>query len=325
MDIQSGEIRTILDQEYGLKMGKVLRRVEGINHVHVVTNSSQGQISVRYPKSLKKELSPADLDFEAAVTNFLCSQGFPVRCTIKTPSGQSYATTRSGTYISVFSFVPGKYPKEVTFKHVNAAARCLRALHDAGREFKPRDFSSNFLKTRFLSLQDRFNDTKNTLTKFRGHGILSAEKSRKLWLAKVNEIDESKLFQLDQEATLIHGDFNPGNFTFTNEEVVGIFDFEHAGYGSVYWDLGLLISHYWAYLLSHKPLCDVTAAVYAGYGLRSIEELEKVAIAIKVTALWLVSRIVAMKEQVANEAYWQWDVRHHNNLLEELFRQLKFD
>lgn len=209
--VPSGEIRKLLDEQYGLKMGKILRAHQGLSNYSVIANTSAGQITVRV--HMYDDLTPAKLALEARVIRFLHDAGLPVRAIIKTYDGRDRVKTSFGKPLTVFRFIAGDYLEEVEPSHLEEVGKTLKKLHQA-------------------------------------------------------------LGNFENQGQLIHGDFNPGNFVFTEGRISGIFDLEHVRAGAVTEDLATLLSHY-VFLLPNWSPRDIICAVlngYCGYNQKLVSE-----------------------------------------------------
>lgn len=150
--IPSGQIRTILDREYGIKMGKVQKKAQGLGNFLFFVSSSLGKIIIRVPKNNSSQLS--QLILEAAVSDLLWEKGIPVRRVIKTPAGEVGVTAEDGQLLTVFRFVAGEYPLAIKAAHLQEVGVVLSQLHTILANFEGRgqlihgDFNpGNFLFT----------------------------------------------------------------------------------------------------------------------------------------------------------------------------------
>jgi Ser/Thr protein kinase RdoA (MazF antagonist) len=286
----AGEIRQILDEQYGLKMGKVLRRLQGISNYGLVTSSNIGQLTIRISDS---SLLVAAIVLEDQVTSFLYSQGVPARTVVKTNTGAPYVVTSSGRVITVFRFIYGDYLKEVTPAEITKVGQFLESLHKAMAAFTGNKGQPLLFSGRLLEVHNSQIDP-----------------------PKIAVLNKDLLAAADQEPQLIHGDFNPGNFIFSGSQVSGVFDFEHTGQGSIYWDLATLSAH-WLFFLPHLSPLTILEALYSGYGLDSKQRLVATETT-KLMALWLWA-VCSSSVPNTDLAYYEGDTAYHKTRVEELF------
>lgn len=308
--IPSGALRRILDERYGIKMGKVLRRLEGMSNVHVIVNSSVGQISLRWSK--KGTLTLNDLDFEGEVTRFLDKAGLSVRCVIASSCGENYVTLSCDVLLVVFRFVPGHYLKIVEPANLQEAGRFLKKLHLAGVGFKSPQRSN-----RQLSLVGRYQLVAERLA---NKELPFTKAQFKSWSMLMAKVDRGGLDGLDKKIQLVHGDFNPGNFIFKNDEVSGVFDFEHSGFGHIYWDLGCLLAH-WSFFLADWPVTKIFDLVTKAYGLPS-KDRHDLANVVGLMSLWLATNIIINYETASNQNYWWAEVKYYERRATQIFKEL---
>jgi len=308
--IPSGALRQILDEKYGIKMGKVLRRLEGLSNSHVIVNSSVGQISLRTSK--KGTLTPADLGFEGEVTRFFDKTGLPVRCVIATSSGENYVTIPGGLLLVVFRFVPGQYLQTVNPENLQEAGRFLKKLHLAGVGFKSPQRSN-----RQLSLVGRYQLVAERLA---NKELPFTKAQFKSWSMLMAKVDRGGLDGLDKKIQLVHGDFNPGNFIFKNDEVSGVFDFEHSGFGNVAWDLGCLLAH-WSFFLAEWPVTKIFDLVVDSYELPS-KNRQDLANVVGLMSLWLATNIIINYKTAIDPNYWWGEVKYFERRSIEIFKEL---
>src|SRR3989338_8312653 len=130
--IPSGLLRQLLDQEYGIKMGKVQRRQSGLaNHTWIVS-TSVGKLVLRVPRGTA---AAPQLRLEAAVTRHLLAKGFPVRSQLQTYDGRDFVAVSGGQYLTVWRWLTGEYLSAVAPVHLVEAGRTLSVLHDTLTDF----------------------------------------------------------------------------------------------------------------------------------------------------------------------------------------------
>ena len=134
--IPSGEIRTILDEHYGIKLGKVQKVTARISNHVLIASSSLGKLVIRLPQGQKTDC--AEIDLEARVTSALIDSELPVRRIVKTYDGKNFVLAANGTPITVFKFISGKFLDKVERQHLEEAGKVLRQIHETLSNFENR-------------------------------------------------------------------------------------------------------------------------------------------------------------------------------------------
>jgi len=133
-------------------------------------------------------------------------------------------------------------------------------------------------------------------------------------------MDVEVLERLDRQQQLIHGDFNPGNFIFKNDEVSGVFDFEHSGFGNIAWDLGCLLAH-WSFFLSDWSVAKIFDLVTEGYKL-PLKERVALSNVVCLMSLWLATNVIINYETAPSQNYWWEEVGYYERRSGQIFKEL---
>jgi Ser/Thr protein kinase RdoA (MazF antagonist) len=207
--------------------------------------------------------SKEDIYFELDFLEYLFSSNIPVVSPIKGKSNQNHhvLTLDGKTHtIALFPFAKGQ-PIEIELDNCQAQSlgKIFARMHDASSNYK-----SSYSRFK-LNMENLIEEPLNFIEKYaRSYGLCD------LFFEKHKHTLKDALHQVpinEDTYGLIHGDPNPSNYHYCQEQGFTLYDFDHCGYGFRIHDLAVM------------KLCfpeGVFHSILSGYeSVRPLQDMEK--------------------------------------------------
>ncbi len=218
---------TNLISTYGLgKLNKMTGIPTGSVNTHYLLEFSKGNVVLKIDEA--KELP--DAERELTLLLFLRERGFRCPQPLIDCSGKYYHTYK-GKPLSLYSLLVGKSVTEtqLTTAQLEHVGQTLAALHLLSPGY-PKDEDNRFSVARVLSL---YQEMKERLPGYLRH--------------LTQMLDDEVLYQQQYQEDrlpkgIIHGDLFVDNLLFRKDKVIGVLDFEAAGYGKFIYDVATAVN-----------------------------------------------------------------------------------
>ncbi len=197
----------------------------------IATITDEGQFFLKQRNARYSD--PGQLAYDHSVIKHLARSGLPVVPPVKTPRGSRWLRRADKIY-ELYPFVEGSPFQEGDTEQMAAAGRLLGQWHEATRDFQP---TGHKPWPRYFSPADRLpeiQEARGLLEQGADTGNISARQAQGLidylqtqaQLA-IQQVPDERYWALPQ--VIIHGDWHPANFKFSDSQVAGIFDFDWVG------------------------------------------------------------------------------------------------
>lgn len=315
------QLKQIVEQNYDLKIGEITRLGQGFQNKQYLLQLESGDkatIRLTLPDSITKE----KLLKIAEIQVFLKQKDFPVKKIYKAKSGNFFLELESGYFLQVFSFIEGNWakPKELD-KYIQISGRFLAEFHNNLKN----DLKNIALEV--FSLNDYIADIKYRLVSFskipQKHQSLLNLNSDLSYLINSMKDDLHSLDSVNFDKnlyTFLHGDYQPGNYMFSNHEISGLYDFDFCIIGPIYFDIGFGITH-WNFTLSDREPDFVFQNFIKGYEeIKKLGNGEKKIIVdfVLITVIERISSCFYYFAKYANKEHWRKETSYYLARYEKL-------
>lgn len=213
-------------KEYGFKkVHKIEGISEGILNTNYLIEGDRGKFVLRI---LEGDREKEEEEKELSLLRSLYNNGFPCSYPLYTDNGTPFITYK-GKLLSLFSFVEGDKPKEITSNEVSEIGTSLAKfhLHSHGHSIKRLrmiDMDYFYRKIEDAPLKEILGEDYESLIDYYNYST---------------QIDYSHL-----PSGIIHNDIFPDNVFFKNGKISGLIDFNDSMNGPFIFDIAIIIN-YW--------------------------------------------------------------------------------
>jgi len=312
-------VKPFVEAKYNLKIKNLWVMAWGYNNIILLAQTDRGKVTIRFSQ---RERTGRDLEFESEVAQKLHQSGIPVRVPLVSEEGKLFYRISGGYALQVQTYLEGSSkPPKFLKSHLTSSAELLAQLHSVGRarefEYIDRSFDAGQV-VRESSL--RLTETKN----------IPAEFLREIgWKAFFIEVEDffdrfAEIWKRTRDTVrvgLVHGDFNPSNLVFDEEKVVGVLDFERAGWGPQIFDVGFAVAQWSFHNNRWSPLTvfDDFVESYTGVGRLESQELARM-----MTLLAVAERLGAaihFYEDYQKKSHWKNEMRYFMGKFEKFWAE----
>lgn len=275
-------------------------------------------VKISHPNKMRDE---EDIVFESLVTDFLADHAYPVQNSYKSLRGRYFERTQDGRSVQVLKYLDAVKPRKPKPKQkIYESGELLARFHKITKNFKVERYciSEDLIKRRTFFLRKRLDALRNNLMMYQYVDTSNLQNSGLSESIKflLNEHRKINFLLTKRRKNLlpkyvIHGDYNPGNIIFKGSSVSGVIDFEHCGFGPIYWDIGFAIAH-WSFIMNSYGVDRITKYFMEGYNLNTVRLSTTLVKAFRsFSALWRLSDAIRYYDKYKNKTHWENEVRYY--------------
>lgn len=308
------QLRQLVEQNYDLKIAKISRLGQGLQNKQFLARLDSGEkltIRLTTPRSTTKER----LLKISKIQDFLANKGLPVKKIYKTKSGKFFLELKNGYFLQVFSFIEGHWAKTKGLeKYIQVSGKFLAEFHQKSQNnlesITLRRFSLN---SYIADVEQRLMASAKIPQKYQASLKIKTSLGHLINLMKndLHCLDAAKFGK--DTYTFLHGDYQPGNYKFTDHQVSGLYDFDLCTFGPIYFDIGFGITH-WFFALNDQEPNFVLQNFIQGYEeIRKFNksELDLIFDFVLITAIERISSCFFYFNEYRDKEHWKNETNYY--------------
>lgn len=252
------ELKSRLEKEYNIFIDKeVILKDNIFSYVsEIITNSGDKFVLRKWKDKTKNE----QIEKIYYVHNLLDNIYIPKILISK--SGRYLVEYKERRY-SIYGFIEHDFEMNVTNEYMRQLGNVIRKLHEDLKHVNKDDNFRKISKERELESIYKIAENTECINKFEYD-----------YLSRCIKMSEFMWVYSKENLQYIHGDLNNGNILLKNGKIVGIIDFDHLQFNSIYLDIATIILE--TSVKSGKINWDFVRSFFEGYGLNGNYEKNQV-------------------------------------------------